>query len=48
MAITITSIGKTNPTNPTQPMLFYPKVIKNGEIDLDEISEKIAYESSLT
>jgi predicted histone-like DNA-binding protein len=48
MAITIIPIGKTNPTNPTQPMLFYPKVIKNGETDLDEISEKIAYESSLT
>jgi hypothetical protein len=28
MAITITSIGKTNPTNPNAPMLYYPKVTK--------------------
>lgn len=48
MAITITSIGKTNPLNPVVPMLYYPKVTKTGEIDLDEISEKIAYSSSLT
>lgn len=48
MAITITSIGKTNPSNPTAPMLYYPKVTKNGEIDLEEISEQIAYSSSLT
>lgn len=47
MAITITPIGKTNP-NPSTPMLYYPKVTKSGEIDLDEISEKIAYSSSLT
>jgi predicted histone-like DNA-binding protein len=48
MAITITPIGKTSPTNPGLQMLYYPKVIKTGETDLDEISEKIAYESSLT
>ena len=48
MAITITSIGKTNPSNSVVPMLYYPKVTKTGEIDLDEISEKIAYSSSLT
>ena len=48
MAITIISIGKTNPSNPNVPMLYYPKVTKTGEIDLDEISEKIAYSSSLT
>lgn len=48
MAIKITSIGKTNPTNPSAPMLYYPKVTKTGEIDLEEISEQIAYSSSLT
>ena len=48
MAITITSIGKTNPLNHSAPMLYYPKVTKNGEIDLEEISEQIAYSSSLT
>lgn len=36
MSITITPIGKTSPTNPGLPMLFYPKVIKTGETDLDE------------
>lgn len=48
MAITITSIGKTNPSNPSAPLLYYPKVTKTGEIDLDEISEQISYSSSLT
>ena len=48
MAITITPIGKTNPTNPNAPMLYYPKVTKTGEVDLEELSEQIAYSSSLT
>ncbi len=48
MAITITAIGKTNPTNPSAPMLYYPKVTKSGEIDLEQLSEQIAYASSLT
>lgn len=48
MAIIITSIGKTNPSNPSAPLLYYPKVTKTGEIDLDEISEQISYSSSLT
>lgn len=48
MAITITHIGKTNPTDSSLPMLYYPKAIKSGEIDLDELSEQIAYGSTLT
>lgn len=48
MAITIIPIGKTNPTNAAAPMLYYPKVTKSGEIDLEAISEQIAYSSSLT
>jgi predicted histone-like DNA-binding protein len=48
MPITITPIGKTSPTNPKAPMLYYPKVTKTGEIDLEELSEQIAYSSSLT
>ena len=39
---------KTNPTNPDAPMLYYPKATKTGEIDLEELSEQIAYSSSLT
>ena len=48
MPITITPIGKINPTNPYAPMLYYPKATKTGEIDLEELSEQIAYSSSLT
>jgi predicted histone-like DNA-binding protein len=48
MPITITPIGKTNPTNPDAPMLYYPKATKTGEIDLEGLSDKIAYSSSLT
>lgn len=48
MPITITPIGKTSPTNPDAAMLYYPKVTKTGEIDLEELSEQIAYSSSLT
>jgi predicted histone-like DNA-binding protein len=48
MPITITPIGKTNPTNPDAPMLYYPKATKTGEIDLEELSDQIAYSSSLT
>jgi predicted histone-like DNA-binding protein len=48
MAIIITPIGKTNPANHSASMLYYPKVTKTGEVDLEELSEQIAYESSLT
>jgi hypothetical protein len=29
-------------------MLYYPKATKTDEIDLEELSEQIAYSSSLT
>ncbi len=48
MAIIITPIGKTNPANHSASMLYYPKVTKTGEVDLEELSEQIAYGSSLT
>ncbi len=48
MPITITPIGKTNPNNSTAPMLYYPKATKTGEIDLEALSDQIAYGSSLT
>ena len=48
MAITITPIGKTSPSNPNAPMLYYPKVTKTGEVDLEALSEQIAFSSSLT
>lgn len=48
MAITITHIGKTNPKDSSLPLLYYPRAIKSGEIDLEKLSEQIAYGSSLT
>jgi len=48
MPITITPIGKTNPSNPNAPMIYYPKAIKTGEIDLEKVSEEIAQATSLT
>jgi predicted histone-like DNA-binding protein len=48
MPITITPIGKTNPSNPEVPMRFYPKVIKTGEVNLEAITEEIVAATSLT
>jgi predicted histone-like DNA-binding protein len=48
MAITITPIGKTNPTHPELDMKYYPKVTKTGEIDLDELSEQISNDTTVT
>jgi predicted histone-like DNA-binding protein len=48
MSIIITPIGKTNPTHPESEMLFYPKATKTGVIDLDELSEKISNDTTVT
>ena len=48
MAILITPIGKTNPTQPDAPLLYYPKAIKTGEVDLEKVTEEIAQATSLT
>jgi len=48
MPITITPIGKTNPSKPNAPMIYYPKAIKTGEVDLEKVSEEIAQATSLT
>ena len=48
MAVSITPIGKISPINPELPMLYYPKVTKTGEIDLDELSAKAAYNTTVT
>ena len=40
MAITITPIGKTNPVNPSASMLYYPKVTKTGEVDLEAMIQR--------
>jgi predicted histone-like DNA-binding protein len=48
MAVSILPVGKTNPRNPAAPMLYYPTAVKNGEIDLDTLSELIAHDTTLT
>lgn len=48
MAVSITPIGKKSPTNPELPMLYYPKVTKTGEIELDELAAVAAYNTTVT
>jgi predicted histone-like DNA-binding protein len=48
MSVKITAVGKTNPRNITDPLTYYPTAVKSGEIDLDELSEKIAYNTTAT
>ncbi len=48
MAIHITAAGKTNPRQPAQPMLYYPRAIQTGEVDLDDLTEQISMSTTLT
>lgn len=48
MAILITPVGKTNPSQPTQPMLYYPRAIQSGVVDLDVLTEQISNSTTLT
>lgn len=48
MAVSITPIGKKSPINPELPMLYYPKVTKTGEIELDELAALAAYNTTVT
>ncbi len=48
MAIQITSVGKISPTQPTQPMRYYPRAVKTGVVDLDKLSMQISESSTLT
>lgn len=48
MSVKITAVGKTNPRNTTDPLTYYPTAIKRGQIELDELSEKIAYNTTAT
>ena len=48
MAITITPVGKTNPLAPNAPLIYYPRAIKNGEINLETISEQLAAATCVT
>ena len=48
MAILITPVGKINPSQPTQPMLYYPRAIQSGVVDLDTLTEQISNSTTLT
>lgn len=48
MAILFTATGKTNPTETTAPMLYYPRAIHHNEIDLESLCEQISQSTTLT
>lgn len=48
MAISFTASGKTNPNQKQAPMLYYPRAIQAGEIDLDQLSQQISISTTLT
>ena len=48
MAITLVPNGKSSPTSTTAPTLYYPRVVKTGEVDLEKLSEEISQATSLT
>ncbi|MGL2967083.1 HU family DNA-binding protein [Flavobacterium sp. XGLA_31] len=48
MAIQITAVGKISPTQPTQPMKYYPRAVKTGVVDLEKLSMQIAESTTLT
>ena len=48
MAIKITAVGKTSPTEPSQPMRYYPRAVQSGVIDLEKLSEQISTSTTLT
>jgi len=47
-AITITAVGKTNPLTPNAPLIYDPRTVKNGEINLETISEQLAAATCVT
>lgn len=48
MAILFNASGKTNPTQTTAPMLYYPRAIHQSEIDLEALCEQISQSTTLT
>ncbi|MGV9003655.1 HU family DNA-binding protein [Flavobacterium sp.] len=48
MAITLVPNGKKSPTDASAPMLYYPRVIKKGEVDLEQLSDEISAATSLS
>lgn len=48
MAIQITAVGKTNPTNPEALMKYYPRAVQTGVVDLDLLTEQISISTTVT
>lgn len=48
MPITFIASGKTNPTDTTAAMLYYPRAKHNAEIDLESLCEQISESTTLT
>ena len=48
MAITIKPVGKIKPLQPQDPMLYYPRVVQTGVVDLEMLTEKISVSTTLT
>lgn len=48
MAILFTASGKTNPTETTAPMLYYPRAVHTNAIDLETLCEQISLSTTLT
>jgi predicted histone-like DNA-binding protein len=48
MAILITAVGKINPSQPAEPMLYYPRAVQSGVVDLDKLTEQISNSTTLT
>ena len=48
MAIKFKVLPRKNPQDMTAPEKFYAAAIGDGEIDLDRLAEKIAYQCTLT
>lgn len=48
MSIKITAVGKTSPTQPGQPMKYYPRAVQSGVVDLEMLSEQIYSGTTVT
>lgn len=48
MAVPFTAVGKTNPSQPQNPLLYYPRATQSGVVDLEELSERVSDSCSVT
>ena len=48
MAVPFTAVGKTNPSQPQNPLLYYPRATQSGVVDLEELSERVSNSCSAT